>query len=123
MQYFRTGNTLIAVVEGTRFQKTFTNGEETETALASLQASEDLDLVDVAKIFSYSAESKISQVIEQSARVEEERDIIELADDIHANGHPYLEVKDNRVYAKNIDIAMPETVVREFMARKDNEKD
>ena len=123
MQYFRTGNTLIAVVEGTTFQKTFTNGEETETALASLQASEDLDLVDVAKIFSYSAESKISQVIEQSARVEEERDIIELADDIHANGHPYLEVKDNRVYAKNIDIAMPETVVREFMARKDNEKD
>lgn len=123
MQYFRTGNTLIAVVEGTTFQKTFTNGEETETALASLQASEDLDLVDVAKIFSYSAESKISQAIEQSARVEEERDIIELANDIRANGHPYLEVKDNRVYAKNINIAMPETVVREFMARKDNEKD
>ena len=55
MQYFRSGNTLIAVVEGTTFQKTFTNGEETESALSKLQSSEDLNLVEVAEIFSYSA--------------------------------------------------------------------
>ena len=123
MQYFRSGNTLIAVVEGTTFQKTFTNGEETESALSKLQDSEDLNLVEVAEIFSYSAESQISQALEAHAKVEEERDIVELMTDIRQNGHEYLEVKDNRVYARGIDIAMPETVVREFMARKGNEKD
>ena len=123
MQYFRSGNTLIAVVEGTTFQKTFTNGEETESALSKLQSSEDLNLVEVAKIFSYSADSKISQMIEQSAKVEQERDIVELMADIRENGHEYLEVKDNRVYGKGIDIAMPETVVREFMVRNGNEND
>ncbi len=123
MNYFRSGNTLIAVLEGTTFQKTFTNGEETESALSKLQDSEGLTLVDVAEIFSYSTESKISQVLEQHAKVEEEKDIIDLMEDIRKNGHEYLEVRGSNVYARGIDIAMPETVVREFMVRNGNEKD
>ena len=123
MNYFRSGNTLIAVLEGTTFQKTFTNGEETESALSKLQDSGELSLVEIAEIFSYSAESKISQVLEQHAKVEEQRDIIELMNDISQNGHEYLEVRKSYVYAKGIDIAMPETVVREFMVRNGNEKD
>tara|TARA_R110000782_G_scaffold2305_1_gene8992 strand:- start:3297 stop:4565 length:1269 start_codon:yes stop_codon:yes gene_type:complete len=123
MNYFRSGNTLIAVLEGTTFQKTFTNGEETESALSKLQDSGELSLVEIAEIFSYSAESKISQVLEQHAKVEEQRDIIELMNDISQNGHEYLEVRKSYVYAKGIDIAMPETVVREFMIRNGNEKD
>jgi len=123
MNYFRSGNTLIAVLEGTTFQKTFTNGEETESALSKLQDSEELNLVEIAEIFSYSAESKISQVLEQHAKIEEQRDIIELMNDISQNGHEYLEVKGQHAYAKGIEIAMPETVVREFMTRNGNEKD
>ena len=123
MNYFRSGNTLIAVLEGTTFQKTFTNGEETESALSKLQDFGELSLVEIAEIFSYSAESKISQVLEQHAKVEEQRDIIELMNDISQNGHEYLEVRKSYVYAKGIDIAMPETVVREFMIRNGNEKD
>ena len=123
MNYFRSGNTLIAVLEGTTFQKTFTNGEETESALSKLQDSGELSLVEIAEIFSYSAESKISQVLEQHAKVEEQRDIIELMNDISQNGHEYLEVRKSYVYAKGIDIAMPETVVREFMVRNGNKKD
>jgi hypothetical protein len=123
MQYFRSGNTLIAVVEGTTFQKTFSNGDDTESALNKLQEKDHLDLIQVAKIFSYSSESKISNLLEASKRVEGDNDIITLMSSIREDGHPYLEVKDQKVYAKGIDIAMPETVVREFMARKDNEKD
>ena len=123
MNYFRSGNTLIAVLEGTTFQKTFTNGEETESALSKLQDFGELSLVEIAEIFSYSAESKISQVLEQHAKVEEQRDIIELMNDISQNGHEYLEVRKSYVYAKGIDIAMPETVVREFMVRNGNKKD
>ena len=123
MQYFRSGNTLIAVMEGTTFQKTFTNGEETESALSKLQESEDLNLVKIAEIFSYSAESKISQALEAHAKVEEQKDIVELMADIRENGHEYLEVRGNSVYAQGIDIAMPETMVSEFMLRKGNEVD
>jgi hypothetical protein len=123
MQYFRSGNTLIAVLEGTTFQKTFTNGEETESALGKLQDSENLTLIEVAEIFSYSADSKISQALESQAKIEEQRDIVDLMKDIHKNGHEYLEVKGNLVYARGIDVAMPETVVREFMTRNGNEKD
>tara|TARA_R110002153_G_scaffold32343_1_gene97873 strand:- start:3030 stop:4298 length:1269 start_codon:yes stop_codon:yes gene_type:complete len=123
MNYFRSGNTLIAVLEGTTFQKTFTNGEETESALSKLQNSGELNLIEIAEIFSYSTESKISQVLEQHAKIEEQKDIIDLMDDISQNGHEYLEVRELHVYAKGIDIAMPETVVREFMTRNGNEKD
>ena len=124
MQYFRSGNTLLVVVEGTTFQKTFTNGEEVEDVLDELiDLGEDADLVDVAAAFSYSAESEVKAFLDQKQRIVEERSIIDLMDEISKNGHEFIYVKDRKVYAKGIDIAMPEVMVREFVKRADSVED
>jgi hypothetical protein len=123
MEYFRSGNTLIVFVKGTTFQKTFANGEEVEDILDQLDTMDDPDLVDVAELFSYSNESEIKQLMESKERVKIEANIVQLMGEIKANGHKYIEVRDNKVYAKGINIAMPEVLVREFMERVGDEED
>lgn len=122
-EYFRSGNTLIVKLEETTFQKTFTSGEKVESILDTLNDMEDLTLAKVAELFNYSSDSKISEFIKESSRIKDQMDIIELMKDIRDNGHEYLEVDGLKVYAKGIRVAMPETIVKEFMLRKDNETD
>jgi hypothetical protein len=123
MEYFRSGNTLIVFVEGTTFQKTFANGEEVEDILELLDDMDDPDLIDVAELFSYSNDSEIKQLMDSRDRIKIEVSIVELMDQIKTNGHKYIEVRDNKVYAKGINIAMPEVLVREFTERADDEED
>lgn len=123
MEYFRSGNTLIVFVEGTTFQKTFANGDEVEDLLDTLDGMENPDLIDVAELFSYSNESEIKKVLGEKDRIKVELSIVELMEEIKTKGHKYIEVRDSKVYAKGINIAMPEVLVKEFMERAGNEED
>jgi len=121
--YFRAGNTLLVKFEDSTFQKTFVNGEEVEKVLSALSNTEDLTMETLIQEFGYKPDSISGQMLEQSKKVKESMDIIEIMKDIRENGHEYLEVDGLKVYAKGIKIALPETVIKEFMLRKDDEKD
>lgn len=125
------GNTIVAVIGGKMYQKTFDTMEErleVYEKLLNLDDENNIDLIEAVTLFKApktSVEQQLELEFEQKKKESEAlMDILDFMKEVKANGHDIFEVVENSLYVKGIRISTPELLIREIMkAEKENNDD
>lgn len=126
----RINNTVVCVIEGKLFQKSFETQEEImavyEQAL-NTDENNEMEIVSLKENFEAqltSEERKRKE--EQKAAIEDaekSKELFEWMEDIKNLGDEHFRVEGLKLYMKGIDITIPEFLAREFAERRANDED
>lgn len=113
------GNTVIGYVGGKIRNKEVTDvNKELLEDLLNMTNDELLEFFTTDDLTPIEVEMK-KEYDEALEKAEKVKDILDLMKDIRDKGHDLLEVKENSVYMKGINISMPELLVRAFIDADD----
>jgi len=126
----RINNTIVCVIEGKMFQKSFETDKEImsiyEKALNTDETNQ-LEVIDLKEKFATELtheekERKNAQKAELE-EVEKSKDLLEWMNEIKDLGDTHFRVEGLKLYMKGIDITIPEFLAREFAERRANDED
>lgn len=124
------GNTIVALIDGKMYQKTFDTMEErlrVYEELANIDEFSGVDLTFAKSLFKAvqtasekQMEIEFEQKKEKSKQLE---DILDFMKDVKVNGHEIFEVIENSIYVKGIRISTPELLIREIIKADSEQND
>lgn len=126
----RINNTVVCVIEGKLFQKSFETQEE---IMAVYEQALNTDENNEMEIISLKENFEVRLTPEERKRKEEQefeleeakksKELFEWIEDIKNLGDEHFRVEGLKLYMKGIDITIPEFLAREFAERRANDED
>ena len=123
-------NTVIAYINGKMYQKVITDKDEKlafyEKAINTNENSEEevsLLIEEFTKPSMLMTETEHKEVQKEIAESKKLESLLDWMQEIQNNGDEHFEVKDSKLYMKDINITIPEFLALEFLKRRENNED
>lgn len=126
----RINNTVICVIEGKMFQKTFETDEE---IMSVYEKALNTDEENISEVMDLKTEFETELTGTEIQRKEEckleienaekSKDLISWMESIKSLGDEHFRVDNLKLYMKGIDITIPEFLAREFAKRRESDED